>query len=261
MRHLLVPLVLLAGCEVDEDGNLALDLGDEQVWIDATEYHLAASTTAAWMSTIAVGHYADGSHPCATEEPDGSLTLTPGPACPHALLESLDGTATIDAPGGGGYTFSGSAEGLSVGGRGLLAQQFTSLQASPTADQVTVAFSTSDYGEDRLWGWVVVVDTKGTPALDDDAVTLNGATFTPEALPEDHVIGNNEVGITSTLSTTPGCRKNPTSGSMIMEGHTDWPLLDILAPKGCDGTLQIDSTNQEAEWTPTLDLFEGQAGS
>ena len=64
--------------------------------------------------------------------------------------------------------------------------------------------------------------------------------------------------MTSSMATSATCRKNPTHGSVVMEGHTDWPLLEIQAHSDCDGRLHIDSMEQEEEWTPKLDLLRGQ---
>ena len=155
-------------------------------------------------------------------------------------------------------TLVADASGLSVDGRSLLAQDFGWIQVAPTPDLVTVLLSTGDYGSDETWGWVVQVSTEGTADLADDTISVTSATFGSEKLPEEHHADAGSVMMSSTMRITPDCRRNPVAGSILMEGHSDWPLLDIRSRPTCDGQLSIDSTTQADQWTPVLDLLAGQ---
>lgn len=255
------PALLLAATACEDGGSKdrtpwGVDLGDPQDWIDPIEYHLAATTTAAWLAGIGTAWVADGAHPCASDLGDGTLRLTPGPDCPHALLPDLAGTAVLTLPTGGDPEFAADASGLAVGGRALLAQQFPLLQAAPTGAQLDVVLATADYGEATTWTWVVHVDTAGTPELTDDTTELYGAATTPQDLPARWTEGGNQVNLAlEGYVIEPACRANPTAGRAIVEGSTFWPLFDVLAHAACDGRFSIDSTAQEDEWTPTLDLL------
>jgi hypothetical protein len=247
-----------AGCTVDEEGNLVPGLGDPQDWIDPVEYHLAAATTASWLGMITLAHLTEGGHPCAALEADLSLTITPGPQCPHWLLEDLSGTARVEVGSSDGSVSTASAEGLEVAGRPLLAQTFSMLQVLP-GDDVQILLSTSDYEDDgTLWGWLAQVDRAGTPELADDILALAGGTSSPQTLPEDYRRSDNVVTMLSDFILTPACRRNPISGSMLIEGSSYWPLLEVNGHEACDGTVDVDSNKQADEWTPSLDLLAGQ---
>ena len=254
----LLLLLLVTGC--DEDGEL-FDDEDAQRWIDPIEYHLAATSTAAWMAMVTQAVVVEGSHPCATVELDEitTLTIAPGVDCPHPLLEELEGEAVLVLRPEE-YLATASAAGLSVGGRSLLAREYSMLQIVPQGDLLTVILETTDYDDEQnLWGWVVRVHSQGTAELTDDHVELQGGTFAAEALPEDYANNRSTVSLTAlSLLMMPECRRNPTFGSFLLEGHSSWPLLDVRTHEACDGQMHIDSTEQEEQWRPTLDLLAGQ---
>lgn len=256
------PALMLAVTACDDGGGSknqtpwGVDLGDPQDWIDPLEYHLAAATTAAWLGQIGAAWVADGAHPCAADPGDGTLVLTPGADCPHALLPDLAGTAVLTLPTGADPIFSADASGLEVGGRTLVAQQFPMVQAAATGATLDVVLSTADYGEETLWTWVVHVDTAGTPELTDDTIELYGADTAPQDLPSRYADGGNQVSLLlEGYRFEPTCRANPTAGRAVVEGSTFWPLFDVQAHTDCDGRFSIDSTAQEDEWTPSLDLL------